>query len=151
MMPYGIIGLTLLGVLLGDANPAALPPLTPLNSCVRENYQMKISPEFAARLAGLKSQEKIRVLVFLQVPPSNHQRSPRLSPEQRKAEMVATQKAAESSLNQIKPILNQYNGKLLAPSPSLLGTIPVEITVAGVYVLSQSNAVKSIIEDQDIN
>lgn len=147
-MPYGIIALVLLGVVLGDANPAVNPPL---NNYSRENHQMKISPEFAARLASLKSQDRIRVLVFLQVPVSDNTRLQRLSPEQRKAQIVATQKAAENSLNQIQPIIKQYNGQLLADSPSLVGTIPVEITVAGVYVLSQSHQVKGIVEDQDIN
>ncbi|MGC9526887.1 MAG: DNA primase [Limnospira sp.] len=132
------------------AFPAADRP-HPTPQLVRnEDCQLKISPEFAARLANLNSQDRIRVLVFLRVPKGDRDREERLTPEERKAQIEAVKAAAEVSLDRIRPILERHDGQILAESPSLLGTIPVEITVAGVYAICKSDAVGAIVEDQGI-
>jgi len=115
-----------------------------------EDSQLKISPEFAARLANLNSRDRIRVLVFLRVPKGDRDREERLSPEERKARIEAVKAAAEASLDRIRPILERHDSQILAESPSLLGTIPVETTVAGVYEICKSDAVEAIVEDQGI-
>lgn len=111
---------------------------------------MKISPEFAARLASLNSKDRIRVLVFLRVRSGDRDREKRLTPEERKAQIEAVRAAAEESLDRIRPILERHGGKILDESPSLMGTIPVETTVAGVYAICESDAVEAIVEDQAI-
>ena len=100
---------------------------------------MKISPEFAARLSRMNSREMIRVIVFLQTDAQGVKKSPR-----------EVQQIAETKLDEIRPILNRYQGELLAERPNILGSIGVKITAAGVYALAESPSVKMILEDQAI-
>ena len=117
-------------------------PLPPVTVIVMSNSNPKISPDFATRLARLKPQDRIRVIVFLrtEVTPSSD----------RQQTTEAVQRAAEQQLNSIRNIIEKHQGKLLAERPNVLGTIPLEITVAGIYALAQSDAVKLIVENQGI-
>lgn len=100
---------------------------------------MKISSEFAARLTRLNSNKMIRVIVFLKTETEAQQNSPQ-----------EVKEIAENKLNNIRPILTKYQGELLSEHPNLLGSIGVNITVAGVYALLESESVKMIVEDQAI-
>ncbi|MGF1494568.1 MAG: hypothetical protein ACFBSC_19400 [Microcoleaceae cyanobacterium] len=99
----------------------------------------KISTVFANRLASLDPQQQIQVLVFLKIEQNS-------SGQSRSTEAVIQQ--AEASLSQIRGVISQYNGQLLAEQPSALATMPVQISVEGVYALAQKDAVKSIVENQ---
>ncbi|MDY7021682.1 MAG: hypothetical protein SWJ54_10005 [Cyanobacteriota bacterium] len=100
---------------------------------------MKISAEFANRLSQLNSKEMIRVIVFLQTETEGEKKSP-----------TEVQQIAEIQLNKIRPILTKYHGELLTNRPNILGSIGMTITVAGIYALAESSAVKMIVEDQAI-
>ncbi len=117
-------------------------PLPPVAVIVMSNSNPKISPDFKTRLARLKPQDRIRVIVFLrtEVTPSSD----------RQQTTKAVQRAAEQQLNSIRNLIEKHQGQLLAERPNLLAAIPMEITVAGVYALAQSDAVKLIVENQGI-
>ncbi|MGB3192604.1 MAG: DNA primase [Limnoraphis sp.] len=100
---------------------------------------MKISSEFAVRLTRLNSNKMIRVIVFLETETEAQQKSPQ-----------EVQEIAENKLNNIRPILTKYQAELLSEHPNILGSIGVNITVAGVYALLESPSVKMIMEDQGI-
>jgi hypothetical protein len=53
-------------------------------------------------------------------------------------------------LNSSAKIIEDFNGHKLAEQADLLGSIPIEISVAGIKALTESDAVKSILEDQAI-
>ena len=115
------------------------------------NSQNKISPEFAARLTHLEPQQKVRVIVLLQVKEAENLTGPRQSRTERQAAMQAVRKAAEEALGTLDSIIKYFDGQLLVEHPDLLGSIPVEITAAGVKALATSDAVKAVIEDQAIH
>ncbi|NJK37725.1 MAG: hypothetical protein HC835_13715 [Oscillatoriales cyanobacterium RM2_1_1] len=100
----------------------------------------KISTNFAARLANLNSQERLQVIVLLHLGEVGEQRS---SPSE-------VRQQAEGALEQVRGIVQHYNGQFLAEGPSALGTIPVEISVAGIYHLAECDAVRSILENQSL-
>lgn len=100
---------------------------------------MKISAEFANRLSQLNSKEIIRVIVFLQTETEAEKKSP-----------AEVQQIAETQLDKIRPILTKYHGELLTDLPNILGSIGMTISVAGIYALAESSAVKMIVEDQAV-
>jgi hypothetical protein len=53
-------------------------------------------------------------------------------------------------LKSIDAIIKHFNGNPLSERPDLLGSIPIEITAAGINALAESDAVKAVIEDQAI-
>lgn len=115
------------------------------------NDRNKLSPGFSARLDELGPQNKVRVIVLLQVDEAENAATKRLSRTERKAAMSALQKSATKAFGDIGGIIKQFDGQPLAEKPNLLGAIPVEITVAGVDALTHSDSVKAVIEDQAIN
>jgi hypothetical protein len=100
---------------------------------------MKISSEFAARLSRMKSGEMIRVIVFLKTETQGTKKSPQ-----------EIQQIVENRLDNLRPIVTKYQGEFLNPHPNIFGSIGVNITVAGVYALAESESVKMIVEDQAI-
>jgi len=112
--------------------------------------QTKISPEFATRLNHLEPQQKIRVIVLLQVKDPENRTGKRRSQLERQAVIKNVQKSAQQSLANIDGIIQRFAGRSLVDHPDLLGSIPIEITAAGVNALAQSQSVKAIIEDQSI-
>lgn len=114
------------------------------------NNQNKISPEFAARLTDLEPQQKVRVIVLLQVKETENSAGKRQSRTERQAVMQAVREAAEQALGTLDGIIKHFDGQPLVEYPDLLGSIPVEITAAGVNALATSDAVKAVIEDQAI-
>ena len=113
--------------------------------------KQKISPDFAARLDRLGSQEKVHAIVLLRIRDSNASASKRPSRGEREARMEAIVKSAEKSLSKIDDILARFDGRRLADSPDALGSIPVETTKAGIKALASSRWVKAILEDQEIH
>jgi sorbitol-specific phosphotransferase system component IIA len=110
----------------------------------------KISPEFATRLTDLEPQQKVRVIVLLQVQNAENSIEKRQSRAERQAAIKAVRESAEQALENIGGIIQRFDGQQLAEHPNLLGSIPVEITAAGVNALAESDAVKAVIEDQAI-
>lgn len=111
----------------------------------------KISSEFAHRLSSLQPQQKVRVIVMLKL--DNAGINPggrRQSLAERKAQIEAIGKSAKQALSYIRKIIQDFGGKQLADSPNALGSIPIEISAAGVNALAQSDAVSAVMEDQPI-
>ena len=115
------------------------------------SHRPKISPEFATRLMTLEPQQKIRVIVLLQIPETeNNKTLKRQTRTERKNIIQSVRNSANQALANITNILQNFEGKTLTEQPDLLGSIPIEITASGVTALAQSDAVKTIIEDQPI-
>lgn len=110
----------------------------------------KVSPEFAARLSNLESQQKVRVIVLLQVQDSQSLTNKRQSLKERQAAIKAVRESAEQALGNIVGIIQNFDGRSLTEHPDLFGSILLEITVAGVNALAESEAVKAVMEDQSI-
>lgn len=117
--------------------------------------QSKISSEFLTRLRRLQPQQKVRVIVFLQdmflqdgCP--NGPSPIRSSRPNRQAAMQAMRQSTTQALGTIEEIISCFNGRKLADRPTVLGSIPVEITVDGIHALTHADAVKAVVEDQPI-
>ena len=117
---------------------------------VNRSHRPKISPEFATRLMTLEPQQKIRVIVLLQIPETENKTVKRQTRAERQNTIQSVRNSANQALANITNILQNFEGKTLTEQPDLLGSIPIEITAPGVTALAQSNAVKTIIEDQPI-
>jgi len=117
---------------------------------VNLSHRPKISPEFATRLMTLEPQQKIRVIVLLQIPEAENKTIKRQTRGERQNTIQSVRNSANQALANITNILQNFEGKTLTEQPDLLGSIPIEITAPGVTALAQSDAVKTIIEDQPI-
>jgi hypothetical protein len=115
------------------------------------NNQNKLSPEFATRLTQLEPQQRVRVIILLQLKEAENLIGKRQSHPERKAAMQAIRDSAEKALGDIDSIIKNFDGQPLVEHPDLLGSIPIEITAAGVNALAKSDAVKAVIEDQAIH
>ena len=110
----------------------------------------KISSEFATRLTHIEPQQKVRVIVLLQIKDAEKNTDRRQSRVERQSVIKAVRESAEQALGDIDGIIQRYQGRQLAEHPNALGSIPVEITASGVSALAESDAVKAVIEDQAI-
>ncbi|MEC4812411.1 MAG: hypothetical protein SAK29_03915 [Scytonema sp. PMC 1069.18] len=119
----------------------------PYNTTITKN---KISSEFSCRLSHLAPQQKVHVIVFLQIDNCDRALGSRLSRTERKAMMEGVRNSAKQALGYIRRILQDFGGHELAESPDALGSIPVEISAAGVKALAESDAVKAVLEEQEI-
>lgn len=109
----------------------------------------KISSEFACRLNNLAPQQKVYIIVFLKLENLDKPMS-RQSRIERKAAMEGIRNSANQALGYIHKIIQDFGGKQLADNPDALGSIPVEISAAGVEALAESDAVKAVVEEQEI-
>ena len=114
------------------------------------SFKNKISSEFACRLKNLAPQQKVSVIVFLEVHNVGRRNNSRLSRAERRVAMEGIRNSAKQALDYIQKILQDFGGKELA-DPDVLGSVPIEITVAGVKALAASEAVKAVVEEQKIH
>ena len=114
-------------------------------------HPKKISTEFASRLASFDPQQKITVIVLLHTRDAANNKAKRQTRTERRTAIEAMKKSADLALRDIEPIIEKYGGQKLANNPNLLGSIPVEITVAGIKSLCESDSVKAIMENQKID
>jgi hypothetical protein len=120
-------------------------------TCANEDLQKdKISAGFKARLEHLGPQQKVRVVILLCTKDAEKVSGRRGVREDRQRVIEAIRKSAEQALMDIDSILQRFGGQRLATTPDALGSIPVEITAAGVTALATSEHVKAILEDQTI-
>jgi hypothetical protein len=114
-------------------------------------HQSKISSEFTYRLSKLNPHQVVRVLVLLNlkknINPLSH--SQKFS-KQHISAVKNLSKLEKQALNDIRKIAQDNDGKLLAEHFNLLGIIPLEISVPGVYELAELDTVKAVMEDQEI-
>ena len=109
----------------------------------------KISPALAARLGDRNGDEPFGVILSLDVLPRRDR--PAVSREQRAAAVAATAQRAAPVLAAIDAALAAHGGRRRADRVSLLGTVPVETTVAGIYALADLDGVRAILEDQPLH
>lgn len=115
------------------------------------SHRPKISPEFATRLMTLEPHQKMRVIVLLQIPETENKAVKRQTRGERQNMIQSVRNSANQAFANITNILQNFEGKTLTEQPDLLGSISIEITAPGVTALAQSDAVKTIIEDQPIH
>jgi len=111
----------------------------------------KISHEFAARLKRLAPGEKVRAILMLDTPDDSIAREHGPRHRNRQEAMKLIHNSAVGALDDIDGILKRFDGQRLAENPSVLGTIPVEATAAGITQLGACKHVKAILEDQPIS
>lgn len=112
--------------------------------------ELKISPEFSDKLDRLEPKEKVRIVLML-FKSEGEKDIRRKSRIERKNSMKSILESSKKAVPEIDEILKRYGGEKLASSPDVLGSIPVETTVAGVNALAQLKGVKAIVEDQPIS
>lgn len=110
----------------------------------------KLNPEFAARLTQLAPHQKVQVVVLLQSKGAENLNGKRQSRLERQATIQSLRESAVQSLANINEIIQHFEGKLLTDYPDALGSIPIEITAAGIDALAKSNDVKAVMEDRSI-
>lgn len=110
----------------------------------------KLNPEFAARLNQLAPDQKIRVIVLLQVEETANLNRNRQLWIERQAAIQSVQISAAQSLANIDCIIQHFDGRSLVDHPDLLGSLPIEINAAGVNALTKSDAVKAVMEDRSV-
>ncbi|NMG08018.1 hypothetical protein [Brasilonema sp. UFV-L1] len=110
----------------------------------------KISSEFAYRLNHLAPQQKVSVIVFLKLENLVQSSSLRQSRAERKAAIEGMRNSAKQALSYIREIIQNFGGIQLAENPDALGSIPIEISADGIKALAASDAVKAVVEEQEI-
>ncbi len=112
-------------------------------------YREKVSREFAERLRRADKDQLIRAVLMLQTPGLENP-SPREARRARRVRAIERKRgSADSALPELDAVLSKHGGRRLA-SVSLLGTVPVETTPAGVDALAALGSVTSIMEDQPV-
>jgi hypothetical protein len=110
----------------------------------------KLNPEFADRLTQIDPQQKVRVIVLLQVESIEQIAGKRQSRLERQAAIQSVRESAAQVFANIEGIIQHFEGYPLIDRPDALGSIPIEITPAGIEALVKSVAVKAVMEDKSI-
>lgn len=111
----------------------------------------KISPEFEARLNQLEPQQKIRAIVLLETGRGSLSPARRQTYNERQAAIAHVRETAQHAMGELNTLLQHFDGHPLAIAPDALGSVPVELTVAGIAALAAVPWVKAVLEDQDIH
>jgi hypothetical protein len=111
----------------------------------------KLNPEFAARLDRLAPHQKVRVVVLLHSKGAGNLNGKRQSRLERQSTIQSLRESAVQSLANINEIIQHFEGKFLMDCPDALGSIPIEITAAGIDALTKSEAVKAVMENSSIH
>jgi hypothetical protein len=111
-----------------------------------EPDQAKLSAEMRRRLERAPPGRPVRAIVLLETG------APQVVPRSgdRQDAVRAVRAAAASAKLALDPILSELGGRWLADEPDALGSLAVEIPVAGLLALAQSDRVKAILEDQRV-
>lgn len=111
----------------------------------------KISPEFRARLSRLDPQQKIRAIVLLETGQRNSLPVRRQTYAERQAAIAHIRSTTQHAMGELNTLLQGFDGHPLAKAPDALGSVPIELNVAGIAALATVSWVKAILEDQDIH
>ena len=90
------------------------------------------------------------MIVLLQVKTAENLTGKRQSRIERQAAIQSVRESASQSLANIAEIIQYFDGQVLVDCPDALGSIPVEITAAGIVALAKSEVVKAVMEDRSI-
>lgn len=119
-------------------------------SSTRHRRTLKLSREFASRLASLPADTKLHAVVLLYTS-AGRSASQRRAPDQRQAAIDALRDVSRPVLVDVDQILAKWGGRRLDDEVSPLGTVAVEATPAGIKVLADLKDVKAVLEDQNIS
>lgn len=111
----------------------------------------KISPEFGARLNQLEPQQKIRAIVLLETGRGSDLLPRRQTYHERRAAIAHRRETAQHAMGELNTLLQHFDGHPLAKAPDALGSVPVELNVAGIAALAEVPWVKAVLEDQAIH
>jgi hypothetical protein len=113
--------------------------------------KLKISPEFAGRLARLAPDAMTRAIVLLNTGPMPTAATSRPSKAERKAIAETIQSAAAPALVEVDRLLERSGGRRLASGPDVFGSIPVEAPASALLALAGSEHVRALLEDQPLS
>ena len=116
----------------------------------RTEQRHKISAEFARRLERLGPRDKVRAILLLGNESEETSSLERRSAAGRAATIEVVRETAQRILPDIDPVLRRYHGRRLADTVDGLGSMPIEITPAGISALAALKHIKTILEDQPI-
>jgi hypothetical protein len=111
----------------------------------------KISPEFRARLNQLEPQQKIRAIVLLETGRGSALPARRQTYDERRAAIAHLRETAQHAMAELNTLLQHFDGHPLAKAPDALGSVPVELSAAGIAALAEVPWVKAVLEDQEIH
>ena len=110
----------------------------------------RISREFAQRLDGYEGGATVRVAIVLDAP-ALPRVTGRAKPRDRRQQIVReTRAAANTAIDEIDEVIEEYGGRRLAESADALGSIAVETTALGIRALANIKNIKAILEDQPV-
>lgn len=116
-----------------------------------ETKTSKISPQFCARLNQLEPQQKIRAIVLLETGQRSSLPSRRQTYDERKVAIAHLRQAAQGVMSELNTLLQNFDGRSLAKAPDALGSVPVELSAAGITALAALPWVRAVLEDQGIH
>src|SRR5262249_5363099 len=112
----------------------------------------KISPAFSARLVRLKPKQKVHAVILLRTQESAERAPGRpTTPDKRQAATNEIGASTTRALRDIDAILSRFEGRRLSDKPTVLGTLAIESTPAGISALTDSDHIKAILENQPIS
>jgi hypothetical protein len=111
----------------------------------------KISPQFSARLARMRPDDQVRVVLILDRGGARPGAVRRRDSRERARAVETVRRGAESALAEIDEILARRGGHRLAAAPDALGTVAVEGNPAAIRALAEVPRVRAILEDQPIS
>ena len=111
----------------------------------KSTVEVKISPQFAARLERLKPDDKVRAIIMLKTANTRDAVTKRPTKKARRATLKQTQESVDNILPDIDRILKRHHGRRLESKITALSAVPVITTAAGIDALTGSEHVKAII------
>jgi hypothetical protein len=106
----------------------------------------RIGPELDRRLRASRPEDRLRVVLLVAAPAG-----PGAQRRRRRAETGArTRAAAHDLLPAVDSLLTAHGGERLSPEATVLGTLAVETTPAGVQALARLPAVEAVLGDQEL-
>jgi hypothetical protein len=114
------------------------------------HWSLKLSQEFATRLASIPADERLHAVVLLK---TSEQRSAshRQTPRQRRAAIGALREACRPALIDLDQVLAKWGGRRLDDEVSALRTVAVEATPAAIRILANLKGVQTVLEDQSVS
>lgn len=110
-----------------------------------------LSSAFSARLDHLPPSRKVRVIVVLDSAASRLSGRRGVQTRRARARLIETTEAiAAVGLRTVDQVLKRYGGRRASGAPSVLGSVLVETTPAGVRALAKQPGVNAVLEDQPI-
>jgi hypothetical protein len=106
----------------------------------------RIGPELDRRLRASRPDDRLRVVLLVAAPAGAVAR-----PRRRRAETGARMRAAAHDLlPAVDLLLTSHGGVRLSAEATVLGTLAVETTSAGVQALARLPAVEAVLGDQEL-